>query len=538
MLSSRVAVLDCGASHTALGVFAKAGTDRLRLTQFAFESFVLEPGREEEWLDRTTTALRGLRARVKLGGAVSVVLPGHLVLIKFIKTPRVDITKRDRVIQFEAQQAIPYALTDVVWGHVVTGETDIDLEVMLCAIKREIVDALCAAIESIGLTPKLLLPSSLALRAAYGLAQTAQAPTTLLVDIGARSSTLLLNEGKRLHARTLALGGQNVTQQISESQDCEFSEAEQLKLSGRHTALCAPAVENFVTRLSQEVTRSALHFRRSAGAGNPERVLLTGGSALIPGIAEMMTAKLHVPVGGFDALGAVEVARAAADGHVAEYATMISPLIGAAVVQIRADQLSLNLLPPRLRARENTRRQQPWLAAAACLTAAALLAPLMHYRALHTEVQFKLGALNAQIDPLREREAQNRVHLEQLTALRVQVEALEHVYNRRANWQAMLADLQNRLVKVEDVWFERLTLAPGSGDANAPLRIAVSGRMLDKANPLANVSPDTFRRVTALLGGLADSPYVAAVENERFDNRQPGILYFDFVLVAETAKPL
>lgn len=42
MLSSRVAVLDCSASHTALGVFAKAGTDRLRLTQFAYEAFMLQ----------------------------------------------------------------------------------------------------------------------------------------------------------------------------------------------------------------------------------------------------------------------------------------------------------------------------------------------------------------------------------------------------------------------------------------------------------------------------------------------------------------
>jgi type IV pilus assembly protein PilM len=82
-----------------------------------------------------------------------------------------------------------------------------------------------------------------------------------------------------------------------------------------------------------------------------------------------------------------------------------------------------------------------------------------------------------------------------------------------------------------------MQVMPGA-DADAPLRLAVSGRLLDRTNPLANVSPDTSRRVAELLARLAESPFVSAVEHERFDPGQPGVLRFDVVLISQPARPL
>jgi hypothetical protein len=66
----------------------------------------------------------------------------------------------------------------------------------------------------------------------------------------------------------------------------------------------------------------------------------------------------------------------------------------------------------------------------------------------------------------------------------------------------------------------------------------VSGRMLDKTNPRAIGSAEAARRVTRLFRSLTESPFVAAIESERFDARQPGVLRFDFVLVGRAAQPL
>jgi hypothetical protein len=89
---------------------------------------------------------------------------------------------------------------------------------------------------------------------------------------------------------------------------------------------------------------------------------------------------------------------------------------------------------------------------------------------------------------------------------------------------------------LEDVWLDKLQLVPAA--PGEPMKLLVSGRMLDRAHPLAKVSQETYSRVKQLLAHLADLPSVTGVEAERFDNQQAGLLKFDFVLVGEKQQPL
>jgi type IV pilus assembly protein PilM len=533
VVSNRTLIIECGASRTALGAFSRKG-NRLRFDSYAVEFFPAAGG-EDRWLERTRTALTTLRGKLRPGGPVVLVLPAHLVLTKLVKTPRVEPAKREKVIRFEAEQSIPYALADVVWDRVVAAEHAHDVEVLLAAAKLEAVEPLCAAVQAAGFEPRLLLPSCLATLAAFRLVHAAPKEPGLVLNLGARSTTLLHLEGRRFVARTVAFGGQGITQQVAENQDCDPEEAEAIKLSERSGPLTADAMETFATRLAQEITRSVLHFRRQSGMENPGRVWLTGGGARLSGLDEALAAKLKVPVERLDVLGAVEIAPEAARNDAAEHAMLLTDLVGTAMTQLRPEQPVLNLLPPSLRRHESLRQSQPWLIAAAVLAVAAWLPPLWHYRTLAAEARHKTAAIERELVPLRERDARNRANLRQLAELRQQAADLQGVHDRRAGWLNLLSDLQDRLVRVEDVWLERMSVASVPG---APLRLAVSGRMLDKTNPLSKVSPETYGRVKALLKSIVDSPFVASVESEHFNNEQAGILQFDFVLVADPARPL
>ena len=533
MVSNRTLILDCGASRTALGVFSRKG-NRLRFDDYAVEIFPTQSGGEDHWLEHTRAALTKLRAKRQHGGPVVLILPAHLALTKLIKTPRVEPAKRAKVIRFEAEQSIPYALADVVWDSVVAAEHDLDLEVLLVAAKLEAVEPLSAAVQAAGFEPRLILPSPLATLAAFRLVQASPKEPALVLNLGARSTTLLHLEGRRFVARTIALGGQSITQQLAENQDCDLEEAEVIKLSERSGNLTADAMETLATRLAQEVTRSVLHFRRQSGMENPAKVWLAGGGTRLAGLSEALAAKLKVPVDRLDVLSSIEIASGAARNDAAEHALLLADLAGAAMTQLRPDQPVLNLLPPPLRRHESQRQRQPWLIAAAVLAVAALLPPVLYFRGVAAEARQKTEAIERELAPLRERDARNRANLRQLAELKQQVAELQGVYDRRAGWLNLLSDLQDRLVRVEDVWLERMTVSSAPG---APLRLAVSGRMLDKTNPLSKVSPETFNRVKALLASIVDSPFVASVEGERFDNQQPGILQFDFVIVADPARP-
>jgi type IV pilus assembly protein PilM len=70
------------------------------------------------------------------------------------------------------------------------------------------------------------------------------------------------------------------------------------------------------------------------------------------------------------------------------------------------------------------------------------------------------------------------------------------------------------------------------------VRLALSGRLLDVTNPQSKVSPESTLRVKQLLASFTGSQFIAAVENERFDNSQNGLLRFDFTLVINPKKTL
>lgn len=535
MLSSPLTIIDCGASRTALGIFGLSG-GRLRLENWAVEWFPVPASGEDAWLRQTSAAFAALRSRVDPVGRVVLVLPPHLTLTKHIRTPRVSPAKRDKIVRFEAAQGIPYNLAEVSWGTAVAHEGPADMDLLLAAAKLEAVNALARAAAEAGFEPAAMLPTALTTLAGCRLARTGDAVPVLVVNIGARSTALVQVDAGRFATRSVAMGGNGVTQQLATSRNCSPDEAEDQKRAETSAGDATGASDAFATRLAQEITRSVLHFGRQSGMGQPARILLTGGGARLVGLAESLSNRLKLPVELLDTLGAVETGRAAAKAEVASAAFELTDLVGAAVIESRPHQPQLDLLPLRLRRREGLRRRQPWLLATVGLAAAALLPPILHFQNLADTTHAKTAAIETALAPVREREARNRAALEELSALRRDVTQLESIQQRRTGWLGLLADFQQRLVAVEDVWFEDLRTIPPSGDA--PLKLAVSGRMLDKTNPLAKVSPETFSRVQALLAGLADSPYIKGVEGERFDNSQPGILRFDFVLVTDPAQPL
>ncbi len=522
----------------AFGLVSRAG-GRLRLDEFAFERVASDAGREEAWLERARPALAALRGRVKHPGPVVLTLPGHQLLAKHIKTPRVEPAKRARVIRFEAEQSIPYALADVAWDHVASGEGELDLDVLLLAAKLDAVESLCSAVEQAGFPVQRVLPAPLATLGAVQLLPAAKSSSVVL-NLGARSTLLLLVGPGRFSVRTIALGGAGLTQQIATAQQCDAADAESIKCSERTAHLAAPAMETYALRLAQEVTRTVLHFRRQSAGETPDRVWLTGGGARLAGLAEFLAARLKVPVERLDALSAIEIGRQPADANAASQALGLVDLLGAAAALLKDGSALADLRPPRLKQQAVSRRRAPWFAAAAVLALGAFLPPVLHHRAVATEARAKAAAIEAELAPLRQREARNRANLAKLAALQPQAAALQGVAARRDRWLALLADLQDRLGKVEDVWLERMQVAAdgGAAGAGAPLRITVSGRMLDRANPLSKASPDTYARVKTLLGSITESPFVAAVQGERFDGNQPGILRFDFILVAESTSPL
>jgi type IV pilus assembly protein PilM len=601
MRAPRVLAVDIGAGHVACGVFAVGASGRLVLQQFALEPHSSDPSHEARWAVEIAQSLGAVVARRKLSGPAAIAVPGHLALTKFIKTPSVAKEKRSKIISFEAAENIPYPLEEVVWDHLVVSDDGFDLEVMLTASKFDAMQSLCSAADAAGFPVERATPASLALYHAFRYNYPQVHDSVIVVNVGARTTSLLFMEGDRFYVRTLPLAGNTVTQTIAEELRIDFGSAEALKiqvLSGKSDLPAASpsrgavqrAAAAFTTKLQLEITRSAVNHRRHSGGGAAVAVYLTGGGSLIDDLPAALSERLHLPVERYQALKNVDLSADARASGAEGAAQVLADLVGLATCLIKKDETEASLLPPALTAALAFRKRQPVFIAAAALVILALVAPIVYLHSVTTATLERVSQVDGQLMPLRSVEHRNAENLRQIQDASKQITALRGAYETKANWINFLADLQERLVKIEDVWLDKLQVVrppppepgaeppPESGSTTvdnsppsstkqgpvgqqvaadarpetaapdappspempprAPVKLTLSGRLLDVANPQSKVSPESLQRVKQLLASFTNSQFIAAVENERFDTNQNGLLKFDFTLVINPKKTL
>ena len=569
MRSHRVLAVDIGAGHVAAGVFSAGAAGRLVLQQFALETHSADPSHESRWHVELAQSLGALGSRAKLGGAASLAVPGHLALAKFIKTPSIAKEKRQKIVAFEAAENIPYPLEEVVWDYLVVADDGFDLEIMLTAAKFEAMQTLCAATDAAGFPAERAVPAGLALCRAFRYNCPEIHDSVIVANIGARSTTLLFLEGERFYLRTLTLAGNTVTQAIAEELRIDFGQAETLKiqvLSG-HSDLPAAspsraavhrAATTFSQKLSLEITRSAVNHRRQSGGAAPVAVYLTGGGSLLEELPGVVHDKLKIRVERYAPLRNVDLSADARAAGAESAAHVLADLVGLATCLVTKEEADASLLPPAVTEAIAFRKRQPLFVAAAALVAVALLPPILYYHRIATVTESRIAQVDEQLMPLRRLQTRNEDNLRQIDDAKKQIAALQGAYDTKANWINFFTDLQSRLVKIEDVWLDRLHIVRPAADAAVadsgpgsaspatpngtpkvePLRLTLSGRLLDVANPQSKVSPEARERVKQLLASFTGSQFIASVENERFDNNQNGLLRFDFTLVINPKKTL
>jgi len=552
MPTPRILAIDCGAAHVACGLFRLNEHRQLELERLSVETLAIDPNRDSEWTEMLGTALTKIvqRERFPLRECV-VSVPGHLALTKFVTTPAVEPGIRDRVVQFEASQNIPYALSDVAWGYLTVADDGVDLDLMVSAAKLDAMEALCAAVESAGLTLIRAETASLAVWRAWKTESAENFAPVLIVDVGARSTSCLFISSTGVYVRTLPMAGNSITHTVAKDLRVEFSRAEQLKrqvlgeesnkpMDERVSQSVNRAVGSFVNRLQLEMTRSRLSYSRQKGAELPQRVLLTGAGSRLPNLAKQVSESMDLPAACIEGLKSIKVS---SPGGVKETDRLLV-LVGLALSLVEKEAGTLDLLPPDRREAHGWRRRRlGWLATAG-LIILSLGCPLTYYHLSAVREQKRVVVLDRQLGPWRLLESKNFDNLELIKQLREQIAIIEPTARGRANWIEFLADVQSRLVKVGDVWLERMQVLAVDSKAGArtavggELRLKLTGRLLDIENPQATMSEATRARLDSLFRSFGQSSFVERVEDDRYDVSQPGVLRFELTLVKRREKRL
>src|SRR2546429_1894039 len=175
--------LDFGAGSLKIAEFEPNESGTLRLRQFGLKSLGFEGSQDAARERVILKAIQELFAEKPFGSRnINVCAPGFHVFSKFVKLPPVDTSKVTQIIQYEAQQNVPFPLEEVVWDYQILGTTPTgELEVLLVAIKADVVDGLFRTAEAANLRVQLVEVSPAALGKAfrYNYRGLAASPTCL-----------------------------------------------------------------------------------------------------------------------------------------------------------------------------------------------------------------------------------------------------------------------------------------------------------------------------------------------------------------------
>src|SRR3954468_2815501 len=214
MLTSKsFLAVDFGAGSLKIAEFEVNEAGGLRLKQYGLKSLGPEGAQEST---REATILKALQELIAEKGFrskdVNVCAPGFHVFSKFVKLPPVDASKVAQIIQYEAQQNVPFPLSEVVWDYQILGTTPTgELEVLLVAIKSDVVEGLFRTAEATGLRLQLVDVSPAALCNSFRFNYGDQEGCTMLLDIGAKTSNLLFFEKGKVYARGINIGANSIT---------------------------------------------------------------------------------------------------------------------------------------------------------------------------------------------------------------------------------------------------------------------------------------------------------------------------------------
>jgi len=318
---------------------------------YRVESFAAEPTPPNAINDKAIVDAEAvgeaIRRAVKRSGTktreAAVAISGDAAITKVIQMPKnLSGADLEGQVELQADQYIPFPMEEVSFDFETIGESERDpdmLDVLLVATRTENVEQRQAAVQAAGLTTRVVDVEAFAVENACTLL-THQMPDggidkfIAIVDFGASTTTFsVLHSLKVIYTRDFAFGGQQLTEEIMRTYGLSLEDAGRAKKEGGLPSNYQPEVlDAFMDDMSQQVSRSLQFFLASgSGRDQPDQVLVCGGCANIPGVADVIGSRIGVATEIGDPLGQMKLSSRAKSHGVARDATSLLTACGLAL---------------------------------------------------------------------------------------------------------------------------------------------------------------------------------------------------------------
>lgn len=236
---------------------------------------------------------------------VRLSLPETVVSTKIISLPSLSDAELASAISWQAEQYIPIPPEQLSLEYQVIfrperGNKEDKMRVLLVGAHKEIIERYLQIFLTLGIEPKLLETQILSVL--RSLAIEANEPTTLIAHLGASSTQLaIIHQGELQFVTSHMVGGQMLTQTLEKQIQLNAEQAEQYKrtyglnpaqFEGKVRAVLLPVVNVLLGEIKKAIT----FFVNQHPGVTVSRVLLSGGTALLPGLVQQITDEVGAEV--------------------------------------------------------------------------------------------------------------------------------------------------------------------------------------------------------------------------------------------------
>ncbi len=428
---SNILTIDIGSRSIKMAEFCVQG-GTLLLTKFLNR-------RIEKLQDESVAACfeRNYNEMLAEGGftanSVRLALPSSNSFQRLSKLPPM-LGKSDtvsKIIEFEAAQAVPYAMHEVEWGYQLlhheweetSEEKDDDGSVKEVKVKNEEYEALFLAVknedvvcytDAIERSGKKLISvelSALCLFNAAVVSQVNENECVMILEIGGRGSCLMIADHRRIFMRNIPIGGDAVNIQISKEFGVGDEEAEEMKrrygfvaLGGAYdepestlASTISKIARNVMTRLHGEISRSVNVWRAQHNGNAPTKVLLAGGGSTMQYSVEFFNEKFRLPVEYLNAFGLITIGGTIDRGQLTAAASMSQAMIGMALHAIGSCPVDISLLPRAIKQQYILDARKPYFYASAVALISCLLISWVGIRQVRNFEKERVEKIEAEV---------------------------------------------------------------------------------------------------------------------------------------------
>jgi len=315
------------------------------------------------------------------GSSVAISVPGYMSFTTFVKLPPVEPKKIPDIVRFEAEQQIPFPINDVVWRWQTFNDPDSpDVELGLFAMKRADVTGTLQHFTDVEMAVDIVQMAPLAL---YNFmvfdGQRDPGGATLLADVGAEQTDLVIADGARIWTRSIQIGGNNFTEALVRTFKLSFNKAEKLKrnaATNKYARQIFQAMRPVFADLVQEIQRSVGFYNTLHRDTRFKKLIGLGNGFRLPGLQKYLEQNVNIPVVRIDSYNRLRPSPAVNAPVFTENVLSFAVAYGLALQGLGQGAIATNLLPSEISRQREWGKKKPWFAAAAAVLIAALAGPL------------------------------------------------------------------------------------------------------------------------------------------------------------------